>query len=149
MKILQLTLLVADYMNMMGKTAPGLLPRTSSELNLYELLNIKQTDLFSIKFLGTGGTATPSSATATPKSTTLSRGQPSRASSRGRLNNATPCVDQVLKNKAFTKNLNIQFLFFNFSPFKGASVQLQIRQDPTAAPLIVICWLQEGAMLTF
>jgi len=45
MKILQLTLLVADYMNMMGKTAPGLLPRTSSELNLYELLNIKQTNV--------------------------------------------------------------------------------------------------------
>ena len=73
-QILQITLLVADYMNMMGKTAPGLLPGAS----------------------GTAGTTTPGSASATPKSTTLSRGQSSsRASSRARMHAATPVLTEV------------------------------------------------------
>jgi hypothetical protein len=63
-------------MNMMGKTAPGLLSGAA----------------------GTAGTTTPGSASATPKSTTLSRGQSSsRASSRARMQMpGTPALsDQV------------------------------------------------------
>ena len=74
LQILQITLLVADYMNMMGKTAPGLLTGATGT---------------------TTATTTPGSSSATPKSTSLSRGQ-SRASSRARLMTGTPVLnDQV------------------------------------------------------
>jgi hypothetical protein len=77
-QILQITLLVADYMNMMGKTAPGLLSGAA----------------------GTAGTTTSGSSSATPKGTSLSRGQ-SRASSRARLMTGTPVLNDQVNNFLF------------------------------------------------
>lgn len=83
-QILQITLLVADYMNMMGKTAPGLLPSAGGT---------------------TTTTTTPGSTSATPKSTSLSRGQ-SRASSRARLMTGTPVLnDQVSITLTYYNNI--------------------------------------------
>ena len=64
-------------MNMMGKTAPGLLAGAAGTA-------------------GTAGTTTSGSSSATPKGTSLSRGQ-SRASSRARLMTGTPVLNDQVK----------------------------------------------------